>query len=102
MEKTLLIALFVIEIVAFAWLILEAKYSRKQRETILEVEKQILNLEKTIISMERTLIKKVNKMSNLSRREKLIKNDKKNSQKKNIGRIKTGENLRVQTTHTKS
>ena len=49
MEKTLLIALFIVEIIAFAWLILEAKSSRKQRETILEVEKQILNLEKTII-----------------------------------------------------
>jgi hypothetical protein len=71
MEKTLLIALFIVEIIAFAWLILEAKSSRKQRETILEVEKQILNLEKTIISMERTLIKKVNKIN-----EELIKTKK--------------------------
>ena len=62
-EKTLLISLFILEIIAFAWLILEAKSSRKQRETILEVEKQILNLEKTIISMEKTLIKKVNKIN---------------------------------------
>lgn len=84
----LLIALFVIEVVAFGWLIIEAKASRKQRETILEVEKQILNLEKTIISMERTIIKK------------LIKNEKKNTKNKNPKRIKTGENLRVQTTFT--
>jgi hypothetical protein len=67
MEKTLLIALFIVEIIAFAWLILEAK----QRETILEVEKQILNLEKTIIAMEKTLIKKVNKIH-----EELIKTKK--------------------------
>ena len=50
---------------------MEEKSSRKQRETILEVEKQILNLEKTIISMERTLIKKVNKIN-----EELIKTKK--------------------------
>mgnify|MGYP003653489567 FL=1 len=68
----LLIALFVIEVVAFGWLIIEAKVSRKQRETILEVEKQILNLEKTIISMERTIIKKVNNINNFTKREKLL------------------------------
>mgnify|MGYP003625689298 FL=1 len=68
----LLIALFVIEVVAFGWLIIEAKASRKQRETILEVEKQILNLEKTIISMERTIIKKVNNINNFTKREKLL------------------------------
>jgi hypothetical protein len=61
MEKILLISLFVIEIVAFAWLILEAKSSRKQRQTILEVEQQILKLEGVIISMEKTIIKKLDK-----------------------------------------
>ena len=71
-QMILLIALFVIEVVAFRWLIIEAKASRKQRETILEVEKQILNLEKTIISMERTIIKKVNNINNFTKREKLL------------------------------
>ncbi len=71
-QMILLIALFVIEVVAFGWLIIEAKWSRKQRETILEVEKQILNLEKTIISMERTIIKKVNNINNFTKREKLL------------------------------
>jgi len=61
MEKTLLISLFIIEIVAFAWLIFEAKVSRKQRKTILEVERQILKLERVIISMEKTIIKKLDK-----------------------------------------
>jgi hypothetical protein len=61
MEKILLISLFVIEIVAFAWLILEAKSSRRQRQTILEVEQQILKLERVIISMEKTIIKKLDK-----------------------------------------
>jgi len=71
-QTILLIALFVIEVVAFGWLIIEAKASRKQRETILEVEKQILNLEKTIISMERAIIKKVNNINNFTKREKLL------------------------------
>jgi len=85
-QMILLIALFVIEVVAFGWLIIEAKASRKQRETILEVEKQILNLEKTIISMERAIIKKVNNINNFTKREKLlleneklIKNEKKHN-----------------------
>tara|TARA_R110002051_G_scaffold84971_1_gene150280 strand:+ start:230 stop:490 length:261 start_codon:yes stop_codon:yes gene_type:complete len=72
MEKTLLIVLLVVEIIAFGWLIIEAKISRKQRETILEVEKQILNLEKTIISMERTIIEKVNNINDFTKRERLL------------------------------
>jgi cell division protein FtsL len=72
MEKTLLIVLLVVEIVAFGWLIIEAKISRKQRETILEVEKQILNLEKTIIAMERTIIQKVSNINDFTKRERLL------------------------------
>ena len=72
MEKTLLIALVVIEIVAFGWLIIEAKISRKQRETILEVEKQILNLEKTILAMERTIIEEVSSINDFTKRERLL------------------------------
>ena len=72
MEKTLLIVLLVVEIIAFGWLIIEAKISRKQRETILEVEKQILNLEKTIISMERTIIKEVSNINDFTKRERLL------------------------------
>jgi len=76
-DKVLLILLFLIEIIAFAWLILEAKSSRKQREQILAVENQILQLEKTIISMERTIIRKVDKINHLTRREKkLLENEK--------------------------
>ena len=85
-QMILLIALFVIEVVAFGWLIIEAKASRKQRNTILEVEKQILQMHKTIVSMERTIIKKVNNIHHFTKREKLlleneklIKNDKENN-----------------------
>ena len=59
LQTTLLILLFVIEVVAFAWLIREATKSREQREKILAVEHQILKLEKIIISMEKTIIRKI-------------------------------------------
>ena len=72
MEKTLLIVLLVVEIIAFGWLIIEAKISRKQRETILEVEKQILNLEKTIITMERTIIEQLGDINDFTKRERLL------------------------------
>ena len=75
MEKILLISLFIIEIVAFGWLILEAKSSRRQRQTILEVEQQILKLEKTIISMEKTIMKKVDKIGNYNKKWKKKKKE---------------------------
>jgi len=60
-QTTLLIALFVIEVVAFAWLIMEARLGRKKREQIIQLEKQILKLEKVIITMEKTIIKKLDR-----------------------------------------
>tara|TARA_R110002020_G_scaffold325581_6_gene541182 strand:+ start:74 stop:274 length:201 start_codon:yes stop_codon:yes gene_type:complete len=60
-QTTLLIALFIIEIGAFGWLIWEAKLGREKREQILQLERQILKLEKVIITMEKTIIKKLDK-----------------------------------------
>ena len=75
-QTTLLIALFILEVVAFGWLIWEAKMGREKREQILDLEQQILKLEKVIISMEKTIIKKLDKR-------------KKYNEKKNTKRIKT-------------
>jgi MarR-like DNA-binding transcriptional regulator SgrR of sgrS sRNA len=62
MEQTkILIALFILEVVAFGWLIWEAKMGREKREQIIQLEEQILKLEKVIISMEKTIIKKLDK-----------------------------------------
>ena len=61
LQTTLLILLFVIEVVAFAWLIWEAKMGREKREQIIQLEKQILKLERVIISMEKTIIKKLDR-----------------------------------------
>jgi len=60
-QTTLLIALFILEVVAFGWLIWEAKMGREKREQIIQLEEQILKLEKVIISMEKTIIKKLDK-----------------------------------------
>jgi len=60
-HTTLLIALFILEVLAFGWLIIEAKAGREKREQIIQLEKQILKLERVIISMEKTIIKKLDK-----------------------------------------
>ena len=60
-QTTLLIALFILEVVAFGWLIWEAKVGRKKREQIIQLENQILKLERVIIAMEKTIIKKIDK-----------------------------------------
>ena len=60
-DTTLLILLFIVEVVACGWLIWEAKMVRKKREQIIQLERQILKLEKVIISMDKTIIKKLDK-----------------------------------------
>ncbi len=60
-DTKLLIALFVLEVVAFGWLIWEAKIGREKREQIIQLENQILKLERVIIAMEKTIIKKIDK-----------------------------------------
>jgi MarR-like DNA-binding transcriptional regulator SgrR of sgrS sRNA len=61
LQTILLISLFIIEVIAFGWLIWEAKLGREKREQIIHLERQILKLEKVIISMEKTIIKKIDK-----------------------------------------
>ena len=60
-DTTLLIALFILEVLAFGWLIWEAKVGREKREQIIQLENQILKLERVIIAMEKTIIKKLDK-----------------------------------------
>ena len=77
LQIILLIALFIIEVVAFGWLIWEAKLGREKREQIIQLEKQILKLEKVIILMEKTIIKKLDNINEFTKWEKeLLKNDK--------------------------
>ena len=53
----LTILLLVIEIVAFAWLIIDVQKSKKKQDKIIELERQILQIEKSIMESETNILK---------------------------------------------
>ena len=62
MEKLqiiLTIVLLIIEVVAFAWLIIDIQKSKKKQDKIIELEHQILQVENSIIELEQTIISKI-------------------------------------------
>ena len=62
MEKLqiiLTIALLIIEVVAFAWLIIDIQKSKKNQSKIIELEHQILKVENSIMDMEKVIVKKI-------------------------------------------
>lgn len=68
MEQTqliLTITLIVIELVAFAWLIIDIRKSKKKQEIILELEKQILNMEESIMDLEHNIMKKIKEIKQI-------------------------------------
>ena len=65
MEKTqiiLTVILLIIEIFAFAWLILDIQKSKKKQDIILELEKQILNMEESIMDLEENIIYEIKEL----------------------------------------
>tara|TARA_B100000902_G_scaffold400059_1_gene475369 strand:+ start:26015 stop:26230 length:216 start_codon:yes stop_codon:yes gene_type:complete len=52
----LTIILLIIEVAAFAWLIIDIQKAKKKQDSILELEKQILNMEESIFSLEEKII----------------------------------------------
>jgi len=65
MEKTqiiLTVILLIIEIFAFAWLILDIQKSKKKQDIILELEKQILNMEESIMDLEENIIYEIQEL----------------------------------------
>jgi len=75
MEKTqiiLTVVLLVVELVAFAWLIIDIQKSKKKQDVILDLERQILNMEETIMETEKNIVKK---LENIQESIKDIKND---------------------------
>ena len=58
MNIQLILTLFLlfIEIIAFAWLIIDLKKSKKKQDKIIELENQILNLEQSILEQEQNII----------------------------------------------
>ena len=62
MEKlqiTLTIVLLIIEVVAFAWLIIDIQKSKRNQSKIIELEHQILKVEESIMELEKTIVDKI-------------------------------------------
>ena len=64
LQISLTILLLIIEVVAFAWLIIDIQKSKKKQDKIIQLENQILQLEKSIIALEETIIEKVDIIQN--------------------------------------
>ena len=62
LQITLTILLLVIEVVAFAWLIIDIQKSKKKQDKIIELEHQILQVENSIIELERAIISKIDEL----------------------------------------
>lgn len=59
LQITLTIVLLIIEVVAFAWLIIDIQKSKKNQNKIIELEHQILKVEGSIMELEKTIVKKI-------------------------------------------
>lgn len=59
LQITLTIALLIIEVVAFTWLIIDIQKSKKNQNKIIELENQILKVEGSIMELERTIVDKI-------------------------------------------
>ena len=70
LQLLLTIILIFIELIAFAWLIIDIQKSKKKQDKIIEleyqilkVEHQILNLESNILETEGNIIKEIKKLN---------------------------------------
>ncbi|MBC8409550.1 MAG: hypothetical protein H8E12_12630 [Rhodobacteraceae bacterium] len=55
----LTIILLIIEVAAFAWLIIDMNKSKKKQDKIIELENQILQLEESIMDQEKNIISEI-------------------------------------------
>ena len=62
LQIILTILLLIIEVVAFAWLIIDIQKSKKKQNKIIELEHQILQVEGSIIELEQTIIRKIDSL----------------------------------------
>ncbi len=60
LQITLTILLLIIEVVAFAWLIIDIQKSKKNQNKIIELEEQILKVEESIMDLEKSIVDKIN------------------------------------------
>jgi len=64
LQITLTILLLIIEVVAFAWLIIDIQKSKKNQAKIIELEHQILKLENSIMELEKVIVDKIDILIN--------------------------------------
>ena len=73
MEKTqiiLTIILLLVELIAFAWLIIDIQKSKKKQDIILELEKQILSMEESIMELEKNIIQEIRELRKIVDKQK--------------------------------
>ena len=59
LQIILTILLLVIEVIAFAWLIIDIQKSKKNQHKIIELEHQILKVEDSIMELEKVIVDKI-------------------------------------------
>ena len=69
LQIILTILLLVIELIAFAWLIIDLRKSKKKQDKIIELEKQILKVEDSIMGLEEVILEKIDQLIQLRKDE---------------------------------
>ena len=65
LQIQLTVLLLLIEVVAFAWLIIDIQKSKKNQSKIIELEHQILKVEGSIMELEKTIVDKIDVLIDL-------------------------------------
>tara|TARA_Y100000385_G_C13003661_1_gene598413 strand:- start:144 stop:362 length:219 start_codon:yes stop_codon:yes gene_type:complete len=65
LQIILTVVLLIIEVVAFAWLIIDIQKSKKNQNKIIELEHQILKVEDSIIELEKVIVSKIDTLIKL-------------------------------------
>ena len=69
LQITLTIILLVIEVAAFAWLIIDIQKSKRKQDKIIELERQILQVENSIIELEQNISDKIDVLIKLQKND---------------------------------
>ena len=64
LQITLTVVLLIIEVIAFAWLIIDIQKSKKNQSKIIELEHQILKVENSIMELEKVIVDKIDFLIN--------------------------------------
>ena len=62
LQLLLTILLIFIELIAFAWLIIDIQKSKRKQDKIIELERQILQVEHQILNLETNILEAENKI----------------------------------------